>query len=867
MGIDKQEAGPAIAEPAQDSSVTIATGPAQDSSVTTDHQEDSGDRDAFSISIFPQHRSKLIESGVSPVVARERGYVSADNKAQLGRYGFSPIQRRIPALIIPIHGVDGGVVGYQIRPDHPRQLQGRPIKYETKANSNVVLDAPPRVRPHLADPDRPLIITEGPIKADSATSHDLDCIALLGVWSWKGGRGKVALPDWDSVALDGRSVYVCFDSDVMVKAAVSTAMKRLGEFLIRRGVAEVAYIYLPGGDEKVGLDDWLAAGNNPSDLYDLCDSEIRKPAPPTDRLICLPPTSPMPNARLAVDRLWRTDAGLELRYWRGGFSRWEGTYWPEIPKDELRATFYELFENAIYLTGDGVKPFDPNRYKLADLLDAAMAVTLIPESIEPPAFLQETPTGVLPSEMLPVKNGLLHLPTRRVYSHTPDFFNEYSLPYDYEEFPPTPARWLEFLHQLWDDDEESIATLQDWFGYCVVGDTSQHKIMMLLGPIRAGKGTIARILKALVGYRNVTGPTLASFATNFGLADLVGKPVAIISDARMPNHEGSTIVERLLSISGEDTLTVDRKYRDHWTGKLPTRFTILTNEMPGFFDSSGAIASRFLVLRLVKSFYNREDPQLTSKLLPELSGILGWALEGWTRLEARGYFIQPASSMAVIREMADLASPVGAFLRDRCIVGAGYQITVDDFWKAWKSWCEDYGRRPGTRQVLGRDLRAQIPEIEVTQSREGKTRIRMYEGVRLRGPDDDASPSRQNNDVDRVTTRATSAEPPPGTQGGTQSGTPALDRNPTNGAVSGTAARSVTRSDALFSLLSETESVQRSTRVEIDAFEAAEAALTEAGLSFTEILCTICGKPGPDATYFGEPVHARCPPGGKVDPW
>jgi len=71
----------------------------------------------------------------------------------------------------------------------------------------------------------------------------------------------------------------------------------------------------------------------------------------------------------------------------------------------------------------------------------------------------------------------------------------------------------------------------------------------------------------------------------------------------------------------------------------------------------------------------------------------------------------------------------------------------------------------------------------------------------------------------------------------------------------------------LFSLLSETESVQRSTRVEIDAFEAAEAALTEAGLSFTEILCTICGKPGPDATYFGEPVHARCPPGGKVDPW
>ena len=39
-------------------------------------------------------------------------------------------------------------------------------------------------------------------------------------------------------------------------------------------------------------------------------------------------------------------------------------------------------------------------------------------------------------------------------------------------------------------------------------------------------------------------------------------------------------VERLLSISGEDTLTIDRKYRDPWTGRLPTRFMILTNELP-----------------------------------------------------------------------------------------------------------------------------------------------------------------------------------------------------------------------------------------------------------------------------------------------
>ena len=53
---------------------------------------------------------------------------------------------------------------------------------------------------------------------------------------------------------------------------------------------------------------------------------------------------------------------------------------------------------------------------------------------------------------------------------------------------------------------------------------------------------------------------------------------------------------------------MDRKYRDDWTGKLPTRFTILTNELPHRWDSSGAIASRFLVLRLVNGSTGSRTP-------------------------------------------------------------------------------------------------------------------------------------------------------------------------------------------------------------------------------------------------------------------
>jgi putative DNA primase/helicase len=71
------------------------------------------------------------------------------------------------------------------------------------------------------------------------------------------------------------------------------------------------------------------------------------------------------------------------------------------------------------------------------------------------------------------------------------------------------------------------------------------------------------VLTGLLGAHNVAAPTLASLTTNFGLSPLIGCPLGLISDARLSTRaDGSVAVERLLSISGEDSITIDRKYRD-----------------------------------------------------------------------------------------------------------------------------------------------------------------------------------------------------------------------------------------------------------------------------------------------------------------
>lgn len=447
------------------------------------------------------------------------------------------------------------------------------------------------------------------------------------------------------------------------------------------------------------------------------------------------PADPMAVARvLLADRVDGGTGALTLRHWRGTWMRWEGPSWVEVEDRTVKAEVYHRVEHACYEheTKDGaeLRPWAPNRHKLADLLEAVGAVTHLPRGTQPPVWLN---AGHGATGIVACANGLLNVTTRVLKAHTPHYFNEIAVPFDFDPDTLDPEGWLEFLDQLWPDDPASIELLQQWFGYVLSGATNLQKVLGVLGPIRSGKGTICRVLRGLVGARNVTAPTLSSFGENFGLQDLIGKPVAIIGDVRLGRGEQPAVVERLLSISGEDTITIDRKYRDPWTGQLPTRIMFVSNELPRFGDASGAIATRCLLLETTRSFLGVEDPDLTARLLGELPAILNWSLDGLKTLRELGRFAEPQSSVDTRTALADLVSPTSAFVRECCQRGPQLEVEVKVLYQAWKAWAEDNGHRRISAQTFGRDLRAVISGLRVIRPRTAvDDRTRVYTGIGLK---------------------------------------------------------------------------------------------------------------------------------------
>lgn len=455
--------------------------------------------------------------------------------------------------------------------------------------------------------------------------------------------------------------------------------------------------------------------------------------PATQRLI-LSPERTLPTANAYLHEHHNHPDGRTLHCCGGMLMTWRGNRYVEVEDAALTHLLQPWLNDAlrpkVKRSGDvTLTDFNANPATVRDALETIRTATYIEIDGSMPCWLVQHTDQPPADEVLSFSTGNLHIPTGRLFSPTPTLFTSTSLDFEYSPNPAPPTRWIHFLDECFDGDDESIVLLQDWMGYCLTPDTSLQKMMLIVGPRRSGKGTIGRLLRSLVGESNVAGPTTSSLSGQFGLQPLLNKSLAIVSDARFSGERIAVAIERLLCISGEDALTVDRKYSKPVTQTLPTRFMFMTNELPRLADSSGALAGRFLVLQTCQSFYGREDPDLIHLLLEERPGILAWSLEGWKRVHARKRFIEPASARDAMQDLEELGSPIKAFVRERCVVEPSARVAVDVLFASWRDWQgESAGPTAVTKQRFGRDLASVCSRISRRRTTGGKP---FYEGVRL----------------------------------------------------------------------------------------------------------------------------------------
>lgn len=291
-------------------------------------------------------------------------------------------------------------------------------------------------------------------------------------------------------------------------------------------------------------------------------------------------------------------------------------------------------------------------------------------------------------------------------------------------------RWLKFLDEVFESDENSIRLLQQFMGYYLVYDYRWQKILVMLNKSRSGKGTIVKVIRELVGEAAFAPTTLTKLGSSFELDPLRYAKVAVIADAKQAKRDNlSQSHETLLNISGNDPVSVERKHKQSINTVIPARLLIVANEYPKFNDSQGALRNRTSILNFNVSFADRQDVNLFAKLKKELPGIFNWALRGLVDLAETGNFVETEAGAAKARELGVYQNPLGTFVEEILYQKKDATISTNDLYELYQRFCRSVDVYCMVKVEFSRRLTHLAPWIGHSRIGSKKERARVLVGV------------------------------------------------------------------------------------------------------------------------------------------
>ncbi len=348
-------------------------------------------------------------------------------------------------------------------------------------------------------------------------------------------------------------------------------------------------------------------------------------------------------------------------------------------------------------------------------------------------FQARTEQAVAPDmNLICLLNGTLNTRSGELIPHSPDHNLKSRINCVWD-----PAarcnRWLQFLDEIFVDDPdkaEKIQLLQEWFGYCMIPDNSQHKFLWLVGGGGNGKSVLLDILRLLVGLRYVSDAHIERLTRPAVLAELENKLVNISSEM---SAEATLSDSNFKAIVAGDFIEAERKFKKPFSFKPTVRMIGATNHLPRLLDLSDGFFRRAIILTFNRKFEDADrDTKLIDKLVAELPGILVWAVQGLKNLRERKMFAIPESSIEALAQYRTDSDPERMFF-DECLVFdlAGKGMTPNEIYAGYVVWCRASGHRAKAKNNFGKRL----PDFGIDQ-------VRVHSGKRWL-----VKPSPESNDV------------------------------------------------------------------------------------------------------------------------
>jgi putative DNA primase/helicase len=280
-------------------------------------------------------------------------------------------------------------------------------------------------------------------------------------------------------------------------------------------------------------------------------------------------------------------------------------------------------------------------------------------------------------------------------------------------------KWIRTLNEIFEDDQEKIEILQEFFGLCLTKETKYEKALFLIGEGSNGKSVISQVLESILGEENYSAIPLEKLKNAHYTINLHQKLANISIETNSKSEVYDSIFKAVVS---GDTITGDQKFKNPVKFRPYCKLIIASNNMPRVDDKTSAFFRRLIILRFNRQFSDVEqNKNLKQELKSELDGIFLWALEGLNRLEERKNFNNPKSVANELEEYRKENNNVLVFVEDACLRSPEKSMAKNDIYSEYNLWCKENGFRSLSKIKFGKELTRNFKDI--TDETDGTKRL------------------------------------------------------------------------------------------------------------------------------------------------